>query len=187
MARNRRVIAHNIPYFITCDMRWRWSRQKLPIIAEAILSALGAIRTRWNGGPHAYAVMPDHWHALITTHEPHSISRVMNGVKTQSAGAVRRQIGGSGPVWQRRFYDHVCRDIREFEGALDYIHCNPVTAGLVDSPELWPWSSWHAYNQGGSPPIDVDPVEGEFEARWSEWGYHASPDHKAPPPFVAEG
>jgi len=187
VARNRRVIVHNVPYFITCQMRWRWDRQELRAIADALLSALGGIGTRWNGSLHAYVVMPAHWHALITTRAPHDISRIMNGVKTRSAVAVRRQIGGSGAVWQRRFYDHVCRDARESEGALGYIHLNPLIAGLVESPELWTWSSWYAYNQGGVPPVGVEPVEGEFEARWAEWRYHASTSRGTAPPFLREG
>jgi putative transposase len=50
-----------------------------------------------------------------------------------------------GPVWQKRFYDfNVCSAKKRVE-KLRYLHRNPVTRGLVSTPEDWEWSSYRAY------------------------------------------
>jgi len=46
-------------------------------------------------------------------------------------------------LWQPSFYDRRIRDLGEFESAVNYVVRNPVSAGLVDEPEQWPWvGSW---------------------------------------------
>lgn len=45
------------------------------------------------------------------------------------------------PVWQREFWDRYIRNERHYEQAIDYIHNNPVSAGLVKNAEAWSWSS----------------------------------------------
>jgi putative transposase len=169
------VLVHNVPYFITCQVQRQTSVPPVRVVAPAVLHALDAIRSRWGAELHGYVVMPDHWHSLITTHPPHGISRVMGSVKTRSAMAIRRCTGTEGPLWQRRFYDHVCRNSDDFEETLAYIHYNPVKAGLVESQEQWMWSSWYGYADGSEPPIMVDPIGGPFEAGWVEWSRHSAP------------
>ena len=47
--------------------------------------------------------------------------------------------------WQARFYDfNVWTEKKRIE-KLRYIHRNPVTRGLVDSPEKWKWNSYRWY------------------------------------------
>ena len=174
MTRNRRVIVHNIPYFITCNVHEE-ACVTLHSVADALVSVLNAARPRFGLELHGYVIMPDHWHALLTTHPPHDPSKVMCWVKARSAISICDALGTRGPLWQRRFYDRVCRNEVEFGDALDYIHLNPVKDTLVRSPEDWPWSSWYAYAEGGKPPLEVDPVGGSFDARWAEWQHHPAP------------
>lgn len=44
-------------------------------------------------------------------------------------------VGQGGPVWQREYYDRFIRDQRHYATVVDYIHQNPVTAGLVERAE----------------------------------------------------
>lgn len=62
-------------------------------------------------------------------------------------------------VWQRRYFDHIIRRVHDFWDKLEYIHQNPVAAGLAQQPENWPWSSYAAYTKRGEPPIPVDPID----------------------------
>lgn len=57
--------------------------------------------------------------------------------------AARQEPGGSTivPVWHREYWDRVIRDDKHLRVVIEYIHNNPVKAGLVDRIELWPWSS----------------------------------------------
>lgn len=57
-------------------------------------------------------------------------------------------------VWQRRFFEHTCRDEKDLKRCLDYVHINPVKHGLVDRAVDWPWSSFHRYVKLGEyPPV----------------------------------
>jgi putative transposase len=58
---------------------------------------------------------------------------------------------------QRRFYGFNVWSKRKRIEKLRYMHRNPVTRGLVASPELWRWSSFRCYAYGESGPVQVDP------------------------------
>jgi len=89
---------------------------------------------------HAYVVMPNHVHLLITPRLP--LSRIMRGIKGVSARDANRILGRYGKVfWQDESYDHWVRDEAEFGKIRFYIEHNPVGAGLVKQPEDWKWSS----------------------------------------------
>ncbi|MBS3780372.1 MAG: transposase [Desulfovermiculus sp.] len=57
---------------------------------------------------------------------------------------------GEGRIWQREYWDRYMRNEQHYWTAKAYIENNPVQAGLVASPEQWPWSSaaaqWNVYH-----------------------------------------
>jgi Transposase and inactivated derivatives len=56
-------------------------------------------------------------------------------------------------VWQRRFWEHMVRDERDFSAHCDYIHWNPVKHGYVTAAADWPHSSFSRFvAQGVYPP-----------------------------------
>jgi putative transposase len=57
-------------------------------------------------------------------------------------------------VWQRRFYEHTCRDEADLQRCVDYIHVNPLKHGLVSRVVDWPWSSFHRSVQDGYYPVE---------------------------------
>jgi len=65
----------------------------------------------------------------------------MRNVKSFSAKQIREELGLVGPVWQSRFHDRGIRTKDQFRQAAEYIHNNPVKAGLVDNPENHKFSS----------------------------------------------
>src|SRR5580704_2381770 len=61
--------------------------------------------------------------------------------------------------WQARFYDfNVWRERKRIE-KLRYIHRNPVTRGLVASPEQWRWSSFRWYSCGEPGPVKINDTD----------------------------
>ena len=89
---------------------------------------------------HAYVVMPNHIHLLITPRL--ALSRIMRGIKGVSARDANRILGRRGKAfWQDESYDHWVRDEAEFGKIRFYIEHNPVGAGLAKQPEDWKWSS----------------------------------------------
>jgi putative transposase len=94
----------------------------------------------------AWVFLPDHWHAICTMAYPLTISRVMKSIKTSSTILINKRRGESGELWQARFFDRALRTVKEYNDKVEYIHLNPVKAGLVPRPQDWRWSSVHEYS-----------------------------------------
>jgi REP element-mobilizing transposase RayT len=89
---------------------------------------------------HAFVIMPNHIHLLITPGVP--VSRVMNGLKGVTAREANCILHNRGQhFWQDESFDHWVRTSAEFDRIQAYIERNPVSAQLVSKPEAWPWSS----------------------------------------------
>ena len=88
--------------------------------------------------------------------------RLMKTFVTKHYGeqlAIARDISASrqkrkeSNLWQRRFWEHLIRDERDFAQHCDYIHYNPVGHKLCQSPQDWKFSSIHRFiAQGIYPP-----------------------------------
>jgi putative transposase len=93
----------------------------------------------------AWVFLPDHWHGIFAPVYPVSISLAMKSVKQSSTSAVNQCRGADGELWQPRFFDRALRSVKEYNDKVEYIHLNPVRAGLVSRPEDWRWSSYNEY------------------------------------------
>jgi putative transposase len=91
---------------------------------------------------HAYVVMANHVHLLVTPLV--SPSKLLQSVKGYSAREANKLLERTGPFWQAESYDHWIRDELEFERVRRYIENNPVRVGLVAKPEDYRWSSANA-------------------------------------------
>jgi putative transposase len=89
---------------------------------------------------HAFVVMPNHVHMLIT---PSVVSTKWLGpLKGFTAYEANRMLARVGrPFWQQESYDHIVRSGAGLERVRRYIENNPIKAGLVTKPEDFPWSS----------------------------------------------
>jgi REP element-mobilizing transposase RayT len=103
-----------------------------PLAARAVILELDLL-AEWRVEVPHFSIMPNHWHALLVSRDDwvHTLGETMKRVKGRSAKAMRRQCGGAGPVWQREWFDRWVRDEAEWEKVVDYIHNNPVKAGLA--------------------------------------------------------
>src|SRR5690606_7648137 len=103
---------------------------------------------------HAWVVMPNHVHVLIEPIANHSLSEIVQSWKSYTAKALLRHEAGGPPalpeqrVWQPDYWDRFIRDERHYRATVDYIHQNPVKAGLCSKAEDWPWSSLGARADG---------------------------------------
>jgi len=89
---------------------------------------------------HAYVVMANHVHLLITPRV--ALARITHSLKRFTAREANRILALTGkPFWQDESYDRLVRDNAEFQRIRQYIEQNPVRAGLVATPEEYPWSS----------------------------------------------
>ncbi|MGD9814681.1 MAG: transposase [Hyphomonadaceae bacterium] len=78
---------------------------------------------------------------LLATTKEHDLSTIVRTWKTFSAKRINEALKRSGSVWAPDYFDRYIRDDKHFETNKRYIEMNPVTAGLCDTPEAWPFSS----------------------------------------------
>jgi putative transposase len=88
---------------------------------------------------HDFVIMPDHVHLLITVSGDSTIERVMQFIKGGFSYRLKREFGYLGEVWQRGFSELRVEDRGSYVYHREYIAQNPVRAGLVDSPEKFPY------------------------------------------------
>ena len=88
----------------------------------------------------AWVVMSNHVHILI---DPRTdMSRITHSIKGYSGRKANKILRRAGePFWLDESYDHWVRNPDEGERIARYIEANPVSAGLVQCPEDWQWSS----------------------------------------------
>jgi putative transposase len=85
---------------------------------------------------HAYVVMPDHVHLLITPTDV-TLEPTMQLIK----GGFSHRLASKLPVWQRGFTDHRIRDNADYNIRRNYLHQNPVEARLCEKPDAYAFSS----------------------------------------------
>ena len=89
---------------------------------------------------HAWVVMPNHVHLLITPHSP--VSKLLQKLKGYTARGANKLLGRAGVAfWQDESYDRLVRNTEEFRRIAKYIIENPVKARLARSAEEYRWSS----------------------------------------------
>jgi putative transposase len=128
-------------FFVTSATFQRRRLFQVTANAELFLETLQQYRREGHYKLHAFVVMPDHIHLLMTP-KAITIERAVGLIK----GGFSHGMGSKFPVWQRGFTDHRIRDAQEFLVRRDYIHLNPVRARIVQSCELYRYSS--AYRIG---------------------------------------
>jgi DNA-directed RNA polymerase specialized sigma24 family protein len=87
--------------------------------------------------------MTNHYHLICRTEQP-NVSRAMRDLNGGYAQYFNRRHRRSGHLFQGRFNGQVIEEEGYLREACRYVALNPVRAGLVSSPELWPWSAHRA-------------------------------------------
>ncbi len=97
---------------------------------------------------HAYVLMTNHVHLLMTPHTQDSISKVMQAVGRRYVRYVNDNYDRTGPLWDGRFKPSLIDSEKYLLTCMRYIELNPVWASMVDDPMDYSWSS-HRHNCGG--------------------------------------
>jgi putative transposase len=167
VTRLRRIEDRDRIFFVTTNLS-RDQRHLSPEECESILEALDAAHAKGTFLLFGYVVMPNHVHLLLSPRNCGLIPGITL-FKSAAAKLVLKSRTSRGPFWQTRYFDNIIRRVRDFWEKLDYIHENPVKAGLVASAEDWPYSSSNAYVRKRTAPIDVDPIDLRAEGNTLLW------------------
>jgi len=92
---------------------------------------------------HAYVLMTNHTHVLLTPETKGGISRVMQSVGRRYVQYINKTYQRSGTLWESRHKASLIDAEYYLFACYRYIELNPVAAGLVRHPGEYPWSSYH--------------------------------------------
>jgi putative transposase len=123
-------------FFVTTSTHDRRRLFQVDANARLFIETLQHYRRERYYKLHAFVVMPDHVHFILTPLEV-ALERAVGMIK----GGFSRRLALKFPVWQRGFTDHRIRDAADMQARRNYLHLNPVKAGLVEAAELYRYSS----------------------------------------------
>ncbi len=93
---------------------------------------------------HAYCLMTTHIHFLVTPDTDDGISLVMKQVGSRYAQYINKKYKRTGTLWEGRHKSSLIQSERYLLTCYRYIELNPVRAGMVEKPEEYKWTSYHA-------------------------------------------
>jgi putative transposase len=141
MSRIARRVRQPGVYFITTDT---WQRREIfrkPDPARIAVEQITECQEREFYRLHAFVLMPNHLHMLITPGEQTSIEKAVMMIKGGSSRRIKKELLYSFPIWMLGYHDRWIRNIDEYRIRKQYIEQNPVKARLSEKPADYQWSS----------------------------------------------
>jgi REP-associated tyrosine transposase len=162
MARKPRIALAGLPHLVS-----QRGNNRQPVFADrddfqAYLACLRQVGQKRSLELHAYVLMPDHVHLLLTPPSDAALSAAVQDVGRTYVRAFNRRHGRSGTLWEGRFRSAVVDGERWLLAAMRYIETNPVRAMLVAEPADYPWSSYR-HHAG----LRIDPLITDHGQYWS--------------------
>ncbi|RDH83870.1 MAG: transposase [endosymbiont of Galathealinum brachiosum] len=97
---------------------------------------------------HAYVLMTNHVHLLVTPMDEHSVSEMMQSLGSQYVRFFNKKHNRTGSLWEGRFKSSLVDSDAYLFTCMRYIELNPVRANMVKHPAEYPWSSYAVNAQG---------------------------------------
>jgi len=114
------------------------------------LVALGTYAARFNCVVHAYCLMTNHVHLLVTPADQGGCALLMKHLAQRHSKRINTKQGRSGSLWEGRFHSGLVATDEYAIACYRYIELNPVRACMVDHPSVYPWSSHRANVQAAA-------------------------------------
>ena len=155
--RYRRADTKGGTYFFTVNLAERKNTLLVDKI-DALRDVMNKVKKQYLFKIDAIVVLPDHMHAIWTLPEnDNNFAKRWMLIKSAFSRQIpegerinkSRASKGERGIWQRRFWEHLIRDERDYEQHVNYIHFNPVKHGYVENVCDWPYSSFHDYVDRG--------------------------------------
>lgn len=90
---------------------------------------------------HAYVLMPNHIHLLVTPNEPNSLSKMMQGIGRVYVRYFNQAYNRSGTLWEGRYKSAIVDVANYLFACMKYIEQNPIRSNLATTPQEYRWSS----------------------------------------------
>ncbi len=108
------------------------------------LDDLAAAAARYQCQIHAYVLMTNHVHLLVTPLVEYGISQMMQALGPRYVRYINRSYRRTGTLWEGRYKSSLVDSERYLLTCMRYIELNPVRANMVQHPGDYPWSSYRA-------------------------------------------
>ena len=144
MPRRKRMYLPGFPYHIVQRGNNREACFVKPENYQFYLKLWKDCAKRYGVVVHAYCLMTNHIHFLVTPENPDSISRAMSVIGSRYAYHFNKVYKRTGTVWEGRHKSSLIQSDRYLLACYRYIELNPVVAGMVRKPEEYKWSSFLA-------------------------------------------
>lgn len=143
MARRRRLISNQGAYHVYNRAELGQPIFETDAAKQVFLESILAIALRFGWQLHAYAIMTNHFHLVVTTPRG-NLSEGMHALQSAFANKHKVFRGSIGHVFQSRFGCAHCPSGPSVARKIDYVHLNPVRAGLVTLHDLkdYRWTSF---------------------------------------------
>ncbi len=104
----------------------------------------------WHCAVHAYVLMTNHVHLLVTPAKPDGIAKLMQSIGRRYVQYINRSYRRTGSLWEGRFKSSLVQAEEYLLTCMRYIELNPVRANMVTDPAQYRWSSYR-HNGLGKP------------------------------------
>lgn len=184
MARRRRIFLAGTAQHVVQRGNNRGDIFRSTCDYELFLCALADAASRFRLSVHAYVLMTNHLHLLVTPATARSVPCAMQAIGRRYVPYFNARYQRTGGLFEGRYRSTVVGDERYFMTCMRYIELNPVRAGLVTVPESYRWSSYGAHALGAANAIlaaeDVYPRLGAADTdrcrSWRAFCAQAVPD-----------
>lgn len=112
---------------------------------ERLLALLAEYAKKFQVSLHAYVLMSNHFHLLVTPETADGLPQMMQAVGRRYVRYFNDRQGRSGTLWEGRYRSTLIETDRYLLACMAYIDLNPVRAGLVAQARDYPWSSHGHY------------------------------------------
>jgi putative transposase len=124
-------------YFITSATASRRRLFQVEKNANLLIEILQEQRAKQRIHLHAFVIMPDHIHLLLTPAPEISLEKAIQFIK----GGFSFRLKSKLDVWERSYTNHRITDITDYATHITYTHQNPIRANLASEPQLYRFSS----------------------------------------------
>ena len=109
---------------------------------KRLLEYLREAAQRYGVAIHAYVLMGNHFHLLVTPEDEHGLPGMMQTLGRRYVRVYNNLHGRTGTLWEGRYKATIIESERYLIACMAYIELNPVRAGMVSDPADYPWSSY---------------------------------------------
>ena len=148
MPRRARMYLPGLPYHVV-----QRGNNREPCFIESenyqfYLELWKVLSRRYGALVHAYCLMTNHIHFLVTPDTETAISNTMKVVGSRYAQYINLKYNRTGTLWEGRHRSSLVQSDQYLLRCMRYIELNPVRAGMVNRPEEYRWSSYGVHAWG---------------------------------------